>query len=60
MPPPDAPADVVVVGAGIVRLAVARALRSSLAAPVTVLERGADAVVHQLGHDSGVIHAGAY
>ncbi len=54
-------ADVVVVGAGIVGLATARALL--LARPgttVVVLEREASIAAHQSGHNSGVIHSGLY
>jgi (S)-2-hydroxyglutarate dehydrogenase len=53
--------DVVVVGAGIVGLATARALL--LAHPdlrVVVLEREDRVAAHQSGHNSGVIHAGVY
>jgi L-2-hydroxyglutarate oxidase len=53
--------DVVVVGAGILGLAVARELSGrhpELA--VTVLEREADVGRHQTGHNSGVIHSGIY
>ena len=53
--------DLVVVGAGILGLAVARELmlrhpQLSLA----VVEREADVAVHQTGHNSGVIHGGIY
>ncbi len=53
--------DVVVVGAGILGLAVAREL--SLRHPdlaVTVLEREHEVGRHQTGHNSGVIHSGIY
>ncbi len=53
--------DVVVVGAGIVGLAVARELL--LRDPergVVVLERETAVGSHQTGHNSGVIHAGLY
>ncbi len=53
--------DVVVVGAGIVGLAVARALRRrrpELA--VTVVDKEPDVGVHQTGHNSGVLHSGLY
>ncbi len=53
--------DVVVVGAGILGLAVARELRHrypSLA--MVVLERESDVAQHQTGHNSGVIHSGVY
>ena len=53
--------DLVVVGAGIVGLAVARefSLRHPLAA-VAVLEKEADVAAHQTGHNSGVVHGGIY
>jgi (S)-2-hydroxyglutarate dehydrogenase len=53
--------DVVVVGAGILGLAVARELlarRPELS--VTVLEREDRVGAHQTGHNSGVVHAGIY
>ncbi|MHB1434819.1 MAG: L-2-hydroxyglutarate oxidase [Thermoplasmata archaeon] len=53
--------DVAVVGGGIVGLATARSLL--LARPglrVTVLERGPTLAYGQTGHNSGVIHSGAY
>lgn len=53
--------DLVVVGAGIVGLAVAREWR--LRRPddsVAVLEREAAPAQHQTGHNSGVIHGGIY
>lgn len=65
-PTPDAAAppeqsDLVVVGAGIVGLAVARELLSRHPrASVCVLEREAHVAQHQTGHSSGVIHAGIY
>src|SRR5664279_5580461 len=53
--------DVVVVGAGIVGLATARAIQSSVpAASVTVLDKEAGPGQHQSGRNSGVIHAGVY
>src|SRR5690348_7876717 len=53
--------DTVVVGAGIVGLAVARELM--LRHPhgsVAVLEREAGPATHQTGHNSGVVHGGIY
>jgi L-2-hydroxyglutarate oxidase len=53
--------DVVVVGAGILGLATARALlttRPELS--VAVLEKEERLAVHQSGHNSGVIHSGIY
>jgi 2-hydroxyglutarate dehydrogenase len=58
---PPATADVAVVGAGIVGLAVARELtRRDPARRVVVLEREERIGVHQTGRNSGVIHAGIY
>ena len=54
-------ADICVVGAGIVGLAVARELQArSPGAEIVVLERGPRIAAHQSGHTSGVIHAGIY
>jgi L-2-hydroxyglutarate oxidase len=53
--------DVVVVGAGIVGLAVARELLARQPGrAVTVLEREPVPGFHQTGHNSGVLHAGIY
>ncbi|MDX1395778.1 MAG: L-2-hydroxyglutarate oxidase [Gemmatimonadota bacterium] len=53
--------DVVVVGAGIVGLATARALlESNPAITLTVLEKEDAPASHQTGRNSGVIHAGLY
>ena len=58
---PPGECDLVVVGAGIIGLAVAReALRRRPGASVAVLEREAEVGFHQTGHNSGVIHAGIY
>lgn len=51
---------VVVVGAGIVGLAVARAVQRQHGADLVVLEAERDVAVHQTGHNSGVVHAGIY
>ncbi len=60
-PGPPAECDVVVVGAGIVGLAVARELASRhRGMRVAVLEREPGIARHQTGHSSGVIHAGIY
>jgi 2-hydroxyglutarate dehydrogenase len=59
-PPPPA-CDVVVVGAGIVGLAVARELAHRRpGARVAVLEKETAVGTHQTGHSSGVVHAGIY
>ena len=53
--------DIVVVGAGIIGLAVARELlRRQPDRTVTVLEREPVTGFHQTGHNSGVLHAGIY
>lgn len=57
----ESSADLVVVGAGILGLAVAR--ESLLRHPglrVLVLDKEPEIAVHQTGHNSGVIHAGIY
>jgi L-2-hydroxyglutarate oxidase len=60
----DAPverADVVVVGAGIVGLATARAVQQQRPrASVIVVEKESTIASHQSGRNSGVIHAGVY
>ncbi|HXW58496.1 MAG TPA: L-2-hydroxyglutarate oxidase [Solirubrobacteraceae bacterium] len=54
-------ADLAVVGAGIVGLAVARELIArNPRASVCVLERERELATHQTGHSSGVIHSGIY
>ena len=51
----------VVVGGGIVGLAVARALqRLDPGTPVVVLEKEGSVAAHQTGHNSGVVHSGLY
>jgi L-2-hydroxyglutarate oxidase len=53
--------DVVVVGAGIVGLAVAREItRRHPQTSVTVLEKEQEVAAHQTGHNSGVVHGGIY
>ena len=64
-PPPGAiratDADLVVVGAGIVGLAVARSwLRRHPGDAVVVLDKEDRVAAHQSGRNSGVIHAGVY
>lgn len=51
-------ADFVIIGAGIVGLATARALSAN--ADTLVLEAEPSIGAHQTGHNSGVIHAGLY
>lgn len=54
-------ADLVVVGAGIIGLAVARELgRRHPRATIRVLEAAPTIGTHQTGHNSGVVHAGIY
>src|SRR4051795_7085725 len=56
-----ATADVVVVGAGILGVAVARELgRRDPGRRIVVLEREDEIGLHQTGHNSGVVHAGIY
>jgi len=53
--------DLAVVGAGMVGLATARAVRER--APdrsLVVLEKAAEVAAHQSGHNSGVVHSGVY
>ncbi|HEV7884625.1 MAG TPA: FAD-dependent oxidoreductase, partial [Solirubrobacteraceae bacterium] len=53
--------DTIIVGAGIVGLAVARELLARRPSDrVLVVEREARTAAHQTGHNSGVIHAGVY
>lgn len=55
------PARIAIVGAGIVGLATARALRQRFpGSAVLVLEKETAVGRHQTGHNSGVIHAGIY
>jgi L-2-hydroxyglutarate oxidase len=53
--------NVVVVGAGIIGLAVAREVsRQRPGWDVTVIDKEPAVAAHQTGHNSGVIHAGIY
>jgi L-2-hydroxyglutarate oxidase len=53
--------DYLVIGAGLVGLATARAILEKVPdARITVLEKAADVATAQSGHNSGVIHAGIY
>lgn len=53
-------ARVVVIGAGIVGLATARALQQRGVRDVAVLETEPRVAFHQTGHNSGVLHSGLY
>jgi 2-hydroxyglutarate dehydrogenase len=56
---PEGVHDLVIVGAGVLGLAVAReALRRRPGASVAVLDRESEIAGHQTGHNSGVVHAG--
>src|SRR5512138_3486565 len=53
--------DYLIIGAGIIGLAIARELRSRLPhADITVLEKEPDVAYHSSGRNSGVLHAGFY
>jgi len=53
--------DVVIIGAGIIGLSVARALRrSDSSISVTVVDKEDTVAAHQSSHNSGVIHSGLY
>jgi L-2-hydroxyglutarate oxidase len=57
----DSRYDVVVIGAGIVGLAVASALvRSAPRLSIAVIEKESVVAAHQTGHNSGVVHSGIY
>lgn len=49
-----------VVGAGIVGMAIGRALARDRGAEVVVLDKETRVAAHQTGHNSGVVHAGIY
>jgi L-2-hydroxyglutarate oxidase len=60
MPPHSTP-DLLVVGGGIVGLAIARAARTRWPdSTVTLLEKEAETGLHASGRNSGVLHAGFY
>ena len=62
-PPSDLPnhADFVIIGGGIIGLAVARQLLlGDKGLSVAVLEKENTIATHQTGHSSGVVHAGIY
>ena len=52
--------DIVIIGAGLVGLATARALSHALDHEITVLEAAPHLAPHQSSHNSGVLHAGLY
>lgn len=52
--------DLVVIGGGIVGLAVARALTAVAGLQILLLEKETRLAGHQTGHNSGVIHSGLY
>jgi L-2-hydroxyglutarate oxidase len=52
--------DAVVIGAGLVGLATARALQAAGARDVLVLETADAVAAHQSGRNSGVVHSGLY
>src|SRR4051812_12611709 len=53
--------DVVIVGGGIIGLAVGRAIQSARPqAVVTVIEKETSVGRHQTGRNSGVLHSGVY
>src|ERR687888_737757 len=61
MPEPPRTCDFVVIGGGILGLAVARELLARHpGATLCVLERERRLAAHQTSHSSGVIHAGIY
>lgn len=51
---------IAVVGAGIVGIALARALARRGRGEITVFEKERRVAAHQTGHNSGVVHAGLY
>jgi len=59
-PPNRTPHDAIVVGAGLVGLATARALLRAGLRDVVVLEAANEVAAHQSGRNSGVVHSGLY
>ncbi len=54
-------ADYIIIGAGIIGLAIARELRSRYpGAAITMIEKESDVAYHSSGRNSGVLHAGFY
>jgi L-2-hydroxyglutarate oxidase LhgO len=54
-------ADYLIIGAGIIGLAIARELKSRFPdAEIVVIEKEADVACHSSGRNSGVLHAGFY
>ncbi|MET1038774.1 MAG: L-2-hydroxyglutarate oxidase [Aeromicrobium sp.] len=49
-----------IIGAGIIGVALGRALAATRDAEVVVLEKERRVAAHQTGHNSGVVHAGVY
>ncbi len=56
----DPPHDAVVIGGGIVGLAIARELQRRGRREVVVLEKETRVALHQSGRNSGIIHSGIY
>ena len=52
--------DFLIVGAGVIGVAIARELRRRHGAKVVVLEKEVSAGLHASGRKSGVLHAGVY
>ncbi len=52
--------DFLIVGAGVIGVAIARELRRRYGATVVVVEKEATAALHASGRNSGVLHAGVY
>ncbi|HTQ08965.1 MAG TPA: FAD-dependent oxidoreductase, partial [Fimbriimonadaceae bacterium] len=52
--------DFLVIGGGVIGLAIARGLRQRYGGSVAVMEKEANSVAHASGRNSGVLHAGFY